>query len=469
MNNYSELWLDEEQNDLLWTLVRAQEAVERATRSDFVYNPSIVRTKGAIPLSKVREFIEAQTSSVTFEGRIFSSMDDVPPNWEQDLVFHQGLGGGVLAVLTLDIDALRLQGLIHFRDDTHFFVTPRGLHYCHSNLVQSKAPAPTVPLPILEEARPNPKVFISYTWESKEHVEWVRGLSTRLRADGVVVTLDQWELQPGDRMQLFMETAVRENDFVLVVCTPKYKIKSDNREGGAGYEGDIMTGEIGTGANHRKFIPILRLGPWVEAAPSWLVGKYHVNLSNTPYDESNYRDLLTTLHGRREVAPPIGPVPNLSNKVGISVNPEASGIVTRAVGESPIRILGIIVDEVTEPRHDGTDGSALYSVPFQLSRIPSDEWASLFVQTWNRPPEWTSMHRPDIARVVDGKIVLEGTTVEEVEQYHKRTLKLSVDRTNEVVWEAESKRQRVLEEEQLRREAHAKSVREAAERLRFDD
>jgi hypothetical protein len=41
-----------------------------------------------------------------------------------------------------------------------------------------------------------------------------------------------------------MEKSVRENDYVLIICTPTYKSKSDNRVGGVGYEGDIMTGKF---------------------------------------------------------------------------------------------------------------------------------------------------------------------------------------------------------------------------------
>ena len=85
------------------------------------------------------------------------------------------------------------------------------------------------------------KVFISYAWDSKEHKTWVRNLSTRLKNGGVDVTLDQWHLVPGDQIPEFMERAVRESDFVLIVCTQKYKERSDARSGGVGYEGDVMT------------------------------------------------------------------------------------------------------------------------------------------------------------------------------------------------------------------------------------
>jgi hypothetical protein len=96
------------------------------------------------------------------------------------------------------------------------------------------------------------------------------------------VALGQWHLVPGDQLPQFMESAVRNRDFVLVICTPRYRARSDNRTGGVGYEGDIMTGEVITTRNQRKFIPIFRGGTWTEAAASWLAGKYDVDLSATP-------------------------------------------------------------------------------------------------------------------------------------------------------------------------------------------
>jgi hypothetical protein len=105
-----------------------------------------------------------------------------------------------------------------------------------------------------------PKAFISYRWESEEHRAWVRGFATELRAAGIDATLDQWHLVPGDQLPGFMERSIRESDYVLIICTPGYKAKADMRSGGVGYEGDIMTGEVALSQEHRKFIPIPRMG-----------------------------------------------------------------------------------------------------------------------------------------------------------------------------------------------------------------
>jgi tetratricopeptide (TPR) repeat protein len=132
------------------------------------------------------------------------------------------------------------------------------------------------------------------------------GLATRLRTnDGLDVTLDRWDAQPGDELTSFMEKGIRDSGFVLLICTPTYKAKFDARIGGVGYEAKAIAGEIFAGLAGQKIIPIHRKGAWKDAAPSILLGNYYVDLSAEPYAEANYRMLIDRLHGRREIAPPI--------------------------------------------------------------------------------------------------------------------------------------------------------------------
>lgn len=44
----------------------------------------------------------------------------------------------------------------------------------------------------------------------------------------------------------------------------------------------------------------------------------------------------------------------------------------------PIKIKGVVKEDVGRPRNDGTPGSGLYEVPLQLSDLPSHRWAELF-------------------------------------------------------------------------------------------
>jgi hypothetical protein len=141
---------------------------------------------------------------------------------------------------------------------------------------------------------------------------------------------------------------------------------------------------------------------------------------------------------------------------------------TNSGEQEPIKIIGLIEEEVGEPRNDRTPGSALYEVPFRLSREPSEPWREFFVDAWNRPPEFTSMHRPGIARVEGDRIILDGTTVEEVERYHLKTLKLAVERANELNAEwsrVKDRRNSRLKDE---RDQHRRHVKEVAKRLKFD-
>jgi hypothetical protein len=341
-------------------------------------------------------------------------------------------------------------------------ITIRGIQV----LEKLATPSPKATEMSTVPASRNPKVFMSYSWDGPEHQEWVKALAAKLRGHGVDVTLDRWTLAPGDQLPQFMETAVRENEHVLIVCTPKYKEKSDARKGGVGYEGDIMTAEALNGQNARKFVPLLKQGEWKEVAPSWLAGRFYLDFRGDPSSEGTYEELLNNLYGTREQAPPLGTRP-----------PTRSGAVASGRGtfmpppppdDGPIKIKGIVLDEIGTPRNDGTRGSALYKVPFQLSRCPSADWARYFVQTWDNPPSFSTMHRPGIARVEGDRVILDGTTVEEVEKVHRDTLRAVLDKVNKDVAEHEARQRRSEEERAERLRQHEQSVRDAAKRMTFD-
>lgn len=312
----------------------------------------------------------------------------------------------------------------------------------------------------------SPKVFISYSWDGDAHKEWVLALAQRLRADDVDVTLDRWDVVPGDQLPAFMEGAIRDNEFVVIICTPRYKLRSDSREGGVGYEGDIMTSEVMTQQNHRKFIPVWRSGSWAEAAPSWLASKYHINLTKDPYSERDYEDLVRTLLDIRETAPVLGkPLSTVTPALA-----RAQAVTPAAQGDAfeDLKITRVIVEDVTEPRNDGTPDSALYAVPFAFSRRPPSKWAQLFLALWDQPPRWTLMHRPGIARISGSTLTLDGTTIDEVANVHRDTLQLVLDETNRKYreWSGSQAAQRAREKAQ--REQHRKQVDDAAKRIEFD-
>ena len=104
-----------------------------------------------------------------------------------------------------------------------------------------------------------PKVFISYSWTSEEHKEYVLNLAEKLRCDGVDVILDRWDLKKRHDKYAFMERMVNDPtvDKVLVVSDRMYAEKADERTGGVGTESQIVSQEIYGNVAQEKFIPIV--------------------------------------------------------------------------------------------------------------------------------------------------------------------------------------------------------------------
>lgn len=309
-----------------------------------------------------------------------------------------------------------------------------------------------------------PKVFISYSWDSEAHKNWVLNLASRLREKGIDAILDQWHVALGDQLPEFMEQSIKTSDYVLVVCTPNYRIKSESRQGGVGYEGHIISSELFVQQNQRKYIPILRDGDTSTSIPIMLSGKRYLNLSDDPSFESNFAALLSTLHGVKPQAPPIGRLTDTKS----SLDEVASS--KRPTSEwEDIKIQGVILEEVTKPRNDGTRGSALYRVPFRLSRTPPEKWSDLFLRIWLHPPSQTLMHRPGIAYITGDTLYLDGTEMEEVEKYHAKTLKLVLKEANKQYTEWMIAEQRKDDEAKRLDEERKNNLKNISDRLSFDD
>ena len=78
------------------------------------------------------------------------------------------------------------------------------------------------------------------------------------------------------------------------------------------------------------------------------------------------------------------------------------------------------------------------------------------------------MHRPGIASVVGDTIVLDGTTMEELERYHIDTLHLVLDKVNQDVAAHEAQEHAQAQRAERQRRQHADNVRQVAQRLKFD-
>ena len=310
---------------------------------------------------------------------------------------------------------------------------------------------------------PNDSVFVSYSWDDELHIQWVKNLVKSLRTSGLRVAYDDGRVQLGKSSTRFMEEGIRDSRYVIVVCTPTYKARADGRKGGVGFEGQIMSAELLQDGNIDKFIPVLRGGDWDTALPTFLAARWGADLSDDPYDQRQFDDLVATITKASSE-----PATGLDSRMAIP----ASGSLQRA-GDSgeefePIRITGVIVDEIGIPANDGSRGSALYSVPIGLSSAPSIGWSDLFVRTWDHPPRYGTRHRRGIARVSGSRIVLSRTTIEEVGAVHRDTLVSVVAAVNSSYAALLDARAHAEADKADAARHHRERVQDEARRIRFD-
>ncbi len=186
-------------------------------------------------------------------------------------------------------------------------------------------------------------------------------------------------------------------------------------------------------------------------------GKLGIDLTDSVHYENNYKDLITTLFGSKRK-------PQIGNRTAYVGDPSMQ---SKVKDEEPIHILGIIADEVTVPKMDGSLGCALYKIPFRLSKTPSDLWKQLFISTWQSPPCYSTMHRFGIASVLGDKIILDGTTIEEVRDYHRETLLLCVEEANKKEKAILSEEQARKAREEARKSEHFNNVNNIIDEIKF--
>ena len=169
-----------------------------------------------------------------------------------------------------------------------------------------------------------PRVFISYSHDSDEHRDFVRGLADRLRAEGVESWIDQYVPGfPAQGWQRWMESEIEQADFVLLVCTPLYhqRFKGEDREGGRGvnFEGVVISQLLYDNfQQNTKFLPVLPESGHFEDVPVALRGHFFQL-------ENDYPKLYRVLTQQPEVIPPpVGQTVPLPPKTATSITPALS-------------------------------------------------------------------------------------------------------------------------------------------------
>ncbi|MBC7490457.1 MAG: toll/interleukin-1 receptor domain-containing protein [Glaciimonas sp.] len=157
---------------------------------------------------------------------------------------------------------------------------------------------------------PAPMVFISYSHDSPQHKEWVLQLAITLRAHGIDVTLDQWDLVAGQDMAAFMTTGIRTADRVVLICSEAYVSKAEGGIGGVGYERLIVTGEVIGAIDTIKFIPVIRNNPGTRKVPDFLGPRKYVDFTEDGQYAARLEELAREIQGApATVKPKLGENP----------------------------------------------------------------------------------------------------------------------------------------------------------------
>jgi len=166
-----------------------------------------------------------------------------------------------------------------------------------------------------DEKVSSPKVFISYSWSTVAHEQWVIEFAKRLVSDGVDVILDKWELREGQDKYAFMERMVTDETVskVLAICDQVYADKANSRKGGVGTESQIISKEIYDKTDQSKFIAIVREydANGDPCVPAFFGSRIYIDMSTEEKAVENYDQLLRAVFDKPlHVKPSLGKPPS---------------------------------------------------------------------------------------------------------------------------------------------------------------
>ena len=169
-------------------------------------------------------------------------------------------------------------------------------------------------------AEQNKKVFISYSWDSEEHKNWVLKLATDLRSHGVDVIFDQWDARLGKDLPFFMEQGLTKSNYVICVCSDKYVEKTNEVIGGAGYEKRIMASGLLNNKDCQFIIPVIKGNSKITKVPTFLSGSRYIDFDNGEYFE-NYQELIERIYDEDlKKKPPLGTNPFTSTTISDQIS-----------------------------------------------------------------------------------------------------------------------------------------------------
>lgn len=155
---------------------------------------------------------------------------------------------------------------------------------------------------VAEQKTTPPKTFISYAWGVPEHERWVeKQLAPDLQKAGINVLLDRWHnAQIGASVPRFVER-IEKSDRVLMIGTPAYRRKYENKDTRTGYvvaaEVDLINIRLlGTEAQKQSVLPLLLDGEKTDALPPLLHGRVYADFRDELSYFATAFDLVLSLY-----------------------------------------------------------------------------------------------------------------------------------------------------------------------------
>lgn len=180
-----------------------------------------------------------------------------------------------------------------------------------------------------------PRLFVSYSWSTPEHEQWVIDLATELVNSGVDVVLDKWDLREGHDSVAFMEKMVTDSSIskVILICDEVYANKADGRLGGVGTETQIISPEVYAQQAQDKFVAVIaeKNSDGKPHLPTYYKSRIYVDLSESDRYAENFEKLLRWIFNK-----PLYAKPEIGKPPAYILEPDAPILGTSALAKRVI-------------------------------------------------------------------------------------------------------------------------------------
>lgn len=270
-------------------------------------------------------------------------------------------------------------------------------------------------------------IFLSHNSKDKP---WVRNLADRLTSDGVVVWIDEAELNIGDSLIEKIAEGIHEMRFVAAVI-------SNNSISSTWVQKELnlaMSKEI-----KGRQVTVLPLLIENCTLPPYLTDKLYADFTNPDNFEQEYSKLLRAIgvHAASQ---------NTQTKE-VKEKEKETAAQKQEQESLDLRIVGV----VKERTRQDPNFSGLQDYYFQLSAMPPPKWNLFFDKSRSFP-----RHNMWRDAWIEGDCVVVKCAVEEIERYHLRDLKEDVAKANADYTQA----LRIHEEQKRRKRKLARKQKE---------